>query len=269
MRNALEFLADRTAATSGMRGAHALASRASDSHARYVPRADIQELNDYVDQCAEQLWKPAGARVRNWLMDVRCLSEEVLRRNRIGADLGPRKQHRPNGMPRMSGAVLPVINDGRAVYAQLRVLDASPNNPRYLNPRAELAPNPRIARIRPAGSKHEEVIVTEGTMDALSAALGGYRSVAVLGATYADNYVAQALSTIRDPLVIVFDPDEAGTAGGRGLANLLQLNGNSPSVVHLHGGDLNELLVGSNDWSRTMDELVVASRTEYSLGIAL
>jgi hypothetical protein len=61
------------------------------------------------------------ASMRQWLIDARGLPREVLVENRIGADLGPRVQQRPDGMPRAAGIVLPVIEGGHAVYAQIRI----------------------------------------------------------------------------------------------------------------------------------------------------
>src|SRR2546423_11234807 len=123
---------------------------------------------------------PEGRALRRWLTDERSLPRVVLTENRIGADLGPRAQARPDGMPRAVGVVLPVIRDGHAVYAQLRVPDAQPDRPRYLNPTSDLATNPRIARVRPAEVRHPQVVVTEGAIDALCAAAAGYRAVGVL-----------------------------------------------------------------------------------------
>ena len=62
--------------------------------------------------------------------------------------------------------MLPVMDEGRAIYAQVRVPHPRPDRPRYLNPSGDLAPNPRIARFRPASVQHPEVIITEGAMDA-------------------------------------------------------------------------------------------------------
>ena len=76
-------------------------------------------LQRFVAECADQLWQPSGRAIREWLTDTRGIPARVLRANRIGADLGPRTQWRPDGMPRAGGAVLPVISGGRAVYAQV------------------------------------------------------------------------------------------------------------------------------------------------------
>lgn len=174
----------------------------------------------------------------------------------IGADLGPRVQARPDGMPRAIGVVLPVLHDGRAVYAQLRVPDPKPDRPRYLNPTSDLATNPRVARVRPAEACHREVVVTEGAIDALSAAAAGYRAVAVLSAAYGDETVAVALAKLPHPLVIAFDADDAGRAGADRLAAVLEARRRPPVVLDLGNGDLNDAMRRSDDWPRQMAAIV-------------
>jgi hypothetical protein len=209
---------------------------------------DPAGLQRYIDECADRLWQPSGRAIRLWLTDARGIRAGVLRANRIGADLGPPAQWRPDGMPRAGGAVLPVIARGRAVYAQVRVLRPRPDGPRYLNPTAGLASNPRIARVGPVDCQHAEVIVTEGTIDALSAAAGGYRAVALLSATYGDEAVALALSRLPHPLVLALDADDTGRTGARRLAALLAARQRPPVVLDLGAGDLNDAMRRSDDW---------------------
>jgi hypothetical protein len=151
-------------------------------------------------------------------------------------------------MPRTSGVVLPVTVDGVAIYAQVRVPHPRPDRPRYLNPTADLAPNPRLARYRPPHHKDREVIITEGAIDALSAAAAGYRAVAVLSAGYPDHAVAHALSRLPHPLVIAFDPDDAGLAGAERLAALLAAEHRPAAAIDLGHGDLNDALLRARDW---------------------
>lgn len=221
---------------------------------------DPEALDFYVNECAEQLWKPDGRRMRRWLTNIRGLPRDVLIENRVGADLGPRVQRRPDGMPRAAGIVLPAIENGHAVYAQIRVPHPQPDRPRYLNPTADLATNPRLTRARPVETHHPQVVVTEGAIDALSAAAAGYRSVAVLSATYGDEAVATALAKLPHPLVIAFDADDAGRAGGQRLTTLLDARHRPPVVVDLGHGDLNDAMRRSYDWqtemARTVDHAV-------------
>jgi DNA primase len=93
-----------------------------------------------------------------------------------------------------------------------------------------------------------EVIVTEGIIDALSAAAGGYRAAAVLGAGYPDARTAAALERLDGRLVVAFDPDPAGRAGSDRLVQLLNARGRRPSVMPLEHGDLNDNLIRSEDW---------------------
>lgn len=213
-------------------------------------------LADYVESCARTLWRPEGSAVRSWLIEERGLPETVLKANHVGADLGPRRQPRPDGMCRMGGAVLPVVAGGEVVYAQVRVPHPRFDRPKYLNPSSDLAPNPRLARFRPTSVEHPEVIVTEGAIDGLSAAAGGYRAVAVLSAGYPDQSVAHALSRLPHPLVIAFDPDDAGRAGADCLAQLLKSEMRPTSVIDLGDGDLNDALRRSSDWAVELPERV-------------
>lgn len=174
----------------------------------------------------------------------------------VGADLGPRAQDRPDGMPRAVGIVLPVIENDHAVYAQIRVPHPQPDRPRYLNPTSDLATNPRLARVRPVETRHSQVVVTEGAIDALSAAAAGYRSVAVLSAAYGDEAVATALAKLPHPLVIAFDADDAGRAGAHRLASLLDARQRPPLVVDLGHGDLNDAMRRSDAWPKQMTQIV-------------
>jgi hypothetical protein len=217
---------------------------------------DPEGLDRYVNECAERLWKPAGRSMRHWLTDIRGLPRDVLAMNRVGADLGPRVQPRPDGMPRAVGVVLPVIQDGHAVYAQLRVRHPQPDRSRYLNPTSDLATNPRVARVRPVHARRPEVLVTEGTIDALSAAAAGYRAVAVLSAAYGDETVAVALAKLPHPLVIAFDADDAGRAGADRLAALLEARQRPPAVLDIDCGDLNDAMRRSRGWPMELHSAV-------------
>lgn len=225
---------------------------------------DPEGLDRYVDECARRLWRPEGRGMRRWLTGVRGLPSHVLAENRVGADLGPRVQPRPDGVPRAQGIVLPVIQDGHAVYAQLRVPQPSPDRPRYLNPTADLATNPRLSRARPVEARHSEVVVTEGAIDALSAAAAGHRAVAVLSAAYGDEAVAATLAKLPHPLVIAFDADDAGRVGADRLASLLEARHRPPVVLDLGSGDLNDAMRHSDDWPTQMETLVASAMAERS-----
>ena len=227
---------------------------------------DTEGLTAYVDSCERALWRSNGATVRQWLTEERGLPAEVLRANHVGADLGPRRQPRPDGMCRMGGAVLPVIAGGEVVYAQVRVPHPRPDRPRYLNPSADLAPNPRLARFRPPKVEHPEVLVTEGAIDALSAASVGYRAVAVLSAGYPDRSVAHALSRLPHPLVIAFDPDDAGRHGADRLAQLLGVELRPAAVLDLEYGDVNDALRHAPDWGHELLDRVHQATTSQPLG---
>lgn len=205
--------------------------------------------------------------MRRWLTDIRGLPRDVLVENRVGADLGPRAQQRPDGMPRSAGIVLPVVHDGNAVYAQLRLPHPMADRPRYLNPTSDLATNPRLSRARPVEARHPEVVVTEGAIDALSAAAAGYRAVAVLSAAYSDDAVAVTLAKLPHPLVIAFDADDAGRAGADRLGSLLEARQRPPVVLDLGAGDLNDAMRRADDWPTQMQLAVDSTVAERSASI--
>ena len=226
-----------------------------------VDPAHEAELEDYVEACAKELWSAAGRPARRWLLDQRGLPEDVLQRNRVGADLGNSDVSRPQGCCRHSGAViLPVRQSGRVVYFQARVLHPNRDRPRYLNPTAELAPNPKVSVVEPAELLHPEIIVTEGAIDALSAASAGFRAAAVLSAGYPDRYVALQLSRLDGPLVLAMDADPAGQRAATELGDHLEAVQRPADVLALKAGDLNEALRHSGDWTHELGDRVVEAR---------
>ncbi len=112
--------------------------------------------------------------------------------------------------------------------------------------------------------------MTEGAIDALSAAAAGYRAVAVLSAAYGDEAVATSLAKLPHPLVIAFDADDAGRTGAERLAALLDARLHPPAVVDLGLGDLNDAMRRSNDWPRELgskvQHAVGCRRTDLAVG---
>ena len=270
-RAALTELAERTGIPDLPPGHPALSadrSRRRRPPARPAPLApqSVPELERYVADCADALWQTHGAPMRRWLTDARRLPEDVLRLNRVGADLGPRHQDRPDGIPRVRRAVvLPTLaEDGQASYAQLRTLGTDPDFPRYLSCRDTLARNPRIGIYRPAQShdvpfETTDLIVTEGVIDALSAAAAGYHAVAYLGADLPDRATAVMLARFDRRLIIAFDPDPAGRAGAYRLTQLLRERRRDAAIMDLKSGDLNACLVKSTEWP-----LELAGRVQHA-----
>ena len=266
-REAMTFLAERSGQRDQPSDWH---QPVRSSRARTVPShgcRDAEGLDRYVAECANRLWQPDGLGVRRWLTDDRGLPPDVLAKNRVGADPGPRDQVRPDGMPRSAGVVLPVIEGGHTVYAQIRIPHPRTDGPRYLNPTSDLATNPRLSRARPAELRHPEIVVTEGELDALSAAAAGYRAVAVLSASYGDEAAAVALAKLPHPLVIAFDADEAGRAGAARLEALLVARQRPPVVVDLERGDLNDAMRQSDDWPKEMRHTVDAAMVERAASV--
>ncbi|HLG00304.1 MAG TPA: toprim domain-containing protein [Acidimicrobiia bacterium] len=218
---------------------------------------DPEGLARYVRECAERLWRPDGRVVRLWLTSVRGIPENILDRNGVGADPGAHRQPRPDGIPRIfsRAAVFPVVEQDRAVFAQLRLLHPGPVGPRYLNAASSLAPNPKVALYEPCERAGECVVVTEGPTDGLSAAAGGFRAAAVLGTGVAGPTVAKRLAALGAPLVVAFDPDNAGSDGAFNLLGLLRAEGAPASRLHVPSGhdDLNDWMrARADDWTATL-----------------
>ena len=190
------------------------------------------EIGVYVERAALLLWTAAGRPHRDWLA-ARGLDEDVLRANRVGADPGRRYLPRPKGLPAGWPAVVypSLTPSGDVAYLQARYLDPPAHRAKYDNPAARLAANPRLAWAVPVGPARSGVLVVcEGTADALVAAQAGFRAVGVLGAAYPDERVADGIAAAPHPapgladtrVVVCFDDDPAGRAGGARLAELLR-----------------------------------------------
>ena len=243
VRRAMELLASRTGLLADA-DCPAPRRRSRPPVERREPHPGIE---DYVATCAEHLWAPAAGGPARYLTETRGLPENVLRLNRVGFDPGPRHLDRPDGVPRSSGIVLPVLDDdGRAVFTQTRRLGPRITGPRYLNCATRAAPNPRLAIYRSLGASTGPVVICEGAIDALTAAAAGCRSVALLGSTVADTRVADRIARFHaDGVVIAFDADEAGDRGAAELARLLRTRG--VCAVRLRPP---EQVSDLNDWSR-------------------
>lgn len=258
VRAALEFLAGRV----GVRDHPDPSAARGPARRHHRPLArevltDPEGLRSYVDACAQRLWTPEGRAVRRWLTEQRGIPDEVLRVNRIGADPGRQRQPRPRGMPSAGwSVVLPVCEEGRPVFAQLRLLSSGPM--RYLNASAELGPNPRLGLYEPAGEARPCTLITEGVIDALSAASAGYRGAALLGAAIPDSSstipgverLVERMEALPGRLVSALDADTAGDLGSQRLRKLSFARERDMARLHLPDGanDLNDWMRHSADW---------------------
>ncbi len=191
-------------------------------------------IEGFVAQTAELLWQPAGEGARRHLLR-RGLTEQVLRANRVGFDPGPRHLPRLKGLPYHGpGIVYPVLDPtGLAIYYQLRYLDPTTAAARkYDQPIAELASNPKLARIRSHTTPRPgPLVVCEGIPDALSAAHTGLPAVAVLGVAHAGADSAPALAALltsthpASAYLVAFDADPPGTSAAHRLAAHLAVRG--------------------------------------------
>jgi phage/plasmid primase-like uncharacterized protein len=207
---------------------------------------DPAALRAYVEACETALWSDAGADVLAYLRG-RGLTDEALRANRVGADLGPAALARADGLPRhYPAAVFPLLDgDGHATYVQNRPLSGEPH---YVNPtEATWGKSPRLALLRPLDEAAEldAVVVCEGMPDALTLIGAGYRAAAVLGAAQPDADVARRLveELPTEQLVVAFDADERGVSGTALLGELLAAVGAGSRVWALPvpetAGDVN------------------------------
>ena len=217
---------------------------------------------DYVRRAELLLWTAAGTPQRDWLA-ARGLGEAVLRANRVGADPGRRFLPRPKGLPGGWPAVVyPALSAaGEITYLQARYLTPPEGRSKFDNPAARLAANPRVTctvatgAARPGGL----LVVCEGAGDALIAAQAGYRSVGVLGALYPDAVVVDAIAAVAaggdvSQVVVCFDNDPAGTAGGGRLCELLDGRGLAAvSVTPPEGLDLTGWATSGGDWTASLD----------------
>jgi DNA primase len=155
--------------------------------------------------------------------------------------------------------VFPALDRAGAVrYLQARSLKPG-NGPKYLNPAADLAANPRLAwtvTARPAPPPM--LVICEGIPDSLIAAQAGYRTVAVLGAHAPDSIVAAELGRQahrdRSHLVAIIDNDDAGHAWGHRLQRLLREQRTALTVITppTPGADLNDWACHDPNWTATI-----------------
>jgi DNA primase len=256
VRQAMEWLGRRTRTAPIERPANSGPARRRNDPPRFEPNPAI---DDYVAACEQILWSRAGAGPRRWLTETRCLSEQVLRANRVGFDPGARRLGRPVGVPRSAGVILPVLDDDhRAVFTQTRRLGET-NGPRYLNCASKAAPNPRLGLYRGGARSANALIVCEGVIDALTAADAGFDALALLGSSIADDRVSDEVARTTASILLAFDADDAGDAGATRLARHLSDRGRTATRLRPDSGyiDLNEWRAGvGGDWVRVLSERV-------------
>ena len=217
-----------------------------------------EDLEGFIAECAERLWRPAGGQVRRWAMGERRLSEEALRLNGAGADPGRRSTTRPSSLPAAGPAlVLPTHQHAAGRSVQLRLLRPRLTGAKYLSPRGGARGGPRIAVYGSRDGATATTVVTEGAIDALSAVSVGFNAVAVLGVAAADARAADYLAARAGRLVLAFDADDPGQAAQQRLAQLLAERGRPATCVSLPAGvsDINEWLVDVTAPARLHDSI--------------
>lgn len=206
--------------------------------------AAIRAMAAYVEACTRHLFGPAGQPVRRWLTDERAIPAPVLQAEGVGADPGPARLPRPDGLPHSSpAAVFPVRAGGEVVFLQSRLL--SPGDRRWLNPRASFAPNPRLAVLGVEVGSQGPVVVTEGLMDGLSVVAGGRRAVALLGAATVNEATLARIANAASQVVLATDNDDAGRRARERLRA-----GLGPLGVRVAELVIPERFKDLNDWHR-------------------
>jgi DNA primase len=203
----------------------------------------------YVEACEKILWRPTGRPVLDWLHG-RGFNDELLRANRVGCDPGREMMQRQRGLAYGASiaAVFPALDEqGDVHYVQTRYLDPG-TGPKYDNPAASLAANPRLAWCRPIAAIGDmRLIVCEGIPDALTAAGLGHDAVAVLGAQAPSQFVAQSIKdrVNRDghSVVLVNDNDAAGCQWHGRMNALLNAVGVRSSSLQV-----SRAYIDLNDW---------------------
>jgi hypothetical protein len=181
----------------------------------------------YVEACEKILWRPTGRPVLEWLHG-RGFDDDLLRANRVGCDPGREMMQRQRGLAYGGSiaAVFPALNEnGDVRYVQTRYLDPG-CGPKYDNPSAALAKNPRMGWTRTASpAVVGRILVCEGIPDALTAASFGLCSVAVLGSQAPDCSLAEAITrrvqTSGTRVLIVNDNDGPGRSWATAVTQLL------------------------------------------------
>jgi hypothetical protein len=227
--------------------------------ARYQPARDRGEnLEAFIAECAERLWHRDGACIRRWAMGERHLSEEALRANRVGADVGRRSSTRPTTLAAAGPAlVLPTHQHTADRSVQLRLLRPRLTGAKYLSPRGGASGGPRIAVYRGRDRVLATTVVAEGPIDALSAVTVGFNAIAVLGVAAANEHVADYLAERAGRVVLAFDADVAGQTAQHRLEQLLAERGRPATCLALPEGvaDLNDWLANLAG-PRQLQELV-------------
>jgi hypothetical protein len=201
----------------------------------------IGQLDAYAAACAEHLHSRAGREVWAWLTEQRAIPPEVIEAAGLGADPGPRRLPRPDGVPRVFPAVVfPVRQDGHVVYTVSRHL--RPVASRWWNTAERVAPNPRLAFYDPPRRTASGIVVTEGPIDALSGLAAGYQAAAILGAGTNSPAIADRLAATGKRVLLALDNDPEGHRAHERLASMLSDRDATWSTLPIpgHYSDLNE-----------------------------
>ena len=202
-----------------------------------TPRFDVG-VEHYVASAEQLLWGQQGSGALLWLHQ-RGLRDDVLHANRVGYDPGRRELRRTGGLPhRGIGVVLPILGPGdHAIWVQTRYLDPGSAGRKYDSVVADIAPNPKVAVIRPPARQVPEspstVVITEGIPDGLTVAHTGTQAAAVVGTGNSGPDVAHRLHRLwpQAAFVVAFDNDAAGQLTGPRLAAHLAELGHDVAVA--------------------------------------
>lgn len=186
---------------------------------RTTPRTDPVMLNRYLTRAQRCLRTADGETARRWLWDRWAINTRDIVRHGLGLDTG----RWIRGRSPAGAIVLPVHNTAaQATYYQLRLIEPGDNNPKYLNPSANMATNPHLGWTQPG--RYGPLIICEGIPDAIAAQAARLPSVAIIGTgnahrTNVISGIAERLDTAG--AVIAFDADTAGQTSAQDLHDAL------------------------------------------------
>lgn len=175
---------------------------------REPPSADWQaQAWRIVEECEAALWTDSCAAIRHWLNNARGLSDETIRRWRLGFNSKDRELHgiwicRGVTIPRWHGEILWTINVRRG----------KGQKPKYIQARGGRTGPFGLATLR----GHNTAIVTEGEFDAmlLHQEVGDLAGVLTFGSAsprHIETWLPWLLEAER--LLVAYDNDAQGRAG--------------------------------------------------------
>lgn len=217
---------------------------------------ETRQIQDVLTATAKFYQASLSSDARRYLHENRGFTDETISRFRIGYANGGLKQHliadrryslelclRAGVLKRRDGGqindffykriIFPNLKQGRVVHLSGRVLEDK--DPKYLH-----LPGPLRYLFNEDDLLNEEVILTEGVPDCISAVQAGFHAVAVYGTSQFNQDYEDRFRCCKT-IYLCFDGDEAGKRATRKVGEILF--DKAVVVVMPDGMDLNALLM--------------------------